>query len=72
MNTNNQAELVEPIKNHIRDLLPDTLNVADLGLSTDLAFGADLTSNLLHLSSDSADRGTRRKRKRARVEFGGK
>ena len=35
---------------NIRDLLPYTLDVADLGLDTQLAVGTDLTSDLLDLS----------------------
>ena len=36
----------------VRDLLPDTFDIADFGLTTKLSFGTDLASDLLDFSSE--------------------
>lgn len=36
----------------VRDLLPDTLDVADFGLATKLAFGTDFACDLLDFGSE--------------------
>lgn len=36
----------------VRDFLPNTLDVADLGLAPELSFGTDFARDLLHLGSE--------------------
>ena len=42
----------EAERRDVRDLLPDTLDVADLGLAAQLALGSDLTRDLLDLGRE--------------------
>ena len=40
-------------RDDLRDLLPDTLDVADFCLTTKLTLGTDLSGNFLHLSGEN-------------------
>ena len=39
---------------NLRDILPDTLDIADFGLSTKLAFGSDFSGDLLDFGGENS------------------